>query len=164
MQPEWIGTISALAGAAVAGGLAFARDIFGVKRQDQRDAAQRLHEISERRFDARLGAYVSFGAACHRALNATDTHSDEQGDVPGAFGIEGPITYLIDPLDLVRIIGPPEAATAAAWASDRIHAYAFDPGPRAPTRGDAANAIDQFALVARQLLKLDVIEPPSSST
>ena len=45
MDPQWIGTISTLAGVVVAGGVAAVRDARAERRQVARDDSQRRHEI-----------------------------------------------------------------------------------------------------------------------
>ncbi len=118
MDPQWIGTVSTLAGVLVAGGLGLMRDVRAEKRQLARDESQRRHEIDEARFESRRDAYVGFAAACQTAINETDQYDfDHQGELPGDHGHEGPLKRVIGALDLVLIIGPKEAADAALEAS-----------------------------------------------
>lgn len=71
MDPQWIGTVSTLAGVLVAGVLGLVRDVRAEKRQLARDESQRRHEIDEARFESRRDAYVGFAAACQTAINET---------------------------------------------------------------------------------------------
>ena len=152
MDPQWVGTISTLAGVLVAGGLGLFRDARTEKRQAARDDAQRRHEIEEARYESRRDAYVGFAAACQSAINETDQYTvDHQGDVPGDNGHEGPLKRVIGALDLVLIIGPKEAADAALKASTHLHGWAF----AGSTRTQAVDSVDEFQSLARRILKLD---------
>jgi hypothetical protein len=106
VQPEWIGTISALAGATVAGGVAIVRETLAERRQAVRDENQRRHEIEEARFASRRDAYVSFAAACQKTITQTDEFENKHQVSPGDMGYDGPHRGVIDTLDLVLIIGP----------------------------------------------------------
>jgi len=153
MDPQWIGTISTLAGVLVAGGVAAVRDASAERRQVARDDSQRRHEIDEARFESRRDAYVGFAASCQTAINETDQYDfDHQGKLPGDHGHEGPIKRVIGALDLVLIIGPTEAADAALNASKHLHAWAFTAGS---TRQQAVEAVDEFQALARRILKFD---------
>jgi len=153
MDPQWIGTISTLAGVVVAGGVAAVRDARAERRQVARDDSQRRHEIDEARFESRRDAYVGFAASCQTAINDTDQYDfDHQGELPGDHGHEGPLKRVIGALDLVLIIGPTEAADAALNASKHLHAWAFTAGS---TRQQAVEAVDQFQALARRILKFD---------
>lgn len=152
VQPEWIGTISVLAGATVAGGIAIVRDTLDQKRQATRDEAQRRHEVEEARFASRKDAYVSFAAACQKTITSTDDFESEHQVSPADMGYEGPHRKVVDALDLVLIIGPKEAADAAVEASLRLHEWAFGTG----TRAEAVGAVDTFQAVSRRILKFDL--------
>ena len=153
MDPQWIGTVSTLAGVLVAGGLGLVRDVRAEKRQLARDESQRRHEIDEARFESRRDAYVGFAAACQTAINETDQYDfDHQGELPGDHGHEGPLKRVVGALDLVLIIGPKQAADAALAASTQLHAWAFTSGS---SRQQAVDAVDAFQALARRLLKLD---------
>lgn len=153
MDPQWIGTISTLAGVLVAGGLALVRDARTENRQVSRDESQRRHEIDEARFESRKDAYVGFAAACQTVINETDQYDFEhQGELPGDHGHEGPLKRLIGALDLVLIIGPNQAADAALEASKHLHAWTFTAGS---TRQQAVEAVDDFQHLARRILKYD---------
>lgn len=153
MDPEWIGTISTLAGVLAAGGLGLIRDARAEKKQVARDESQRRHEIDEARFESRKDAYVGFAAACQMAINKTDQYDfDHQGELPGDHGQEGPLQRVIAALDLVLIIGPKEAADAALEASKHLHHWAFTAGS---TRQQAVEAVDEFQALARRILKFD---------
>lgn len=153
MDPAWIGTVSALAGAGLAGLISIGRDFLGVRQQKERDAAQRLHEIEERRFDARRDAYVSFAAQCHQTITSTDEFQMEhQGTLPGENGYEGTHHRVLEALDLVRIIGPQEAIDAAVEATAKLDEWAYS---LSTTRDDAEAAVGRFTAVSRRLLKLE---------
>ncbi len=153
MDPQWIGTISTLAGVLVAGGLGLLRDSRTEKRQVARDESQRRHEIEEARFESRRDAYVGFAAACQAAINETDQYDfDHQGELPGEHGHEGPLKRVIGALDLVLIIGPEEAANAGLEASKHLHCWAFTSGStRPPRRSMRSTSLN----LTRRILKLD---------
>lgn len=152
MQTEWIGTISALAGAAVAGGVAILRDVLGEKRQTRRDEAQRRHEVEEARFASRKDAYITFAAACQRTINNTDDYIDQHEASPGDHGREGPHRNVVEALELVMVIGPKEVADAAIHATNRLDDWAFSNGKRT----DVIAAVDGFQAVSRRILKFDL--------
>lgn len=151
MQAEWIGTISALAGGGVAGAIAIVRDTLAERRQAVRDEIQRRHEIEEARFDSRRDAYVSFAAACQKAITNTDDYEAQHGLSPGEMGYDGPLRGVVDALDLVLIIGPEEVSLGATQASRRLHEWAFGSGSRTA----ATEAVDEFQNLSRRILKFD---------
>jgi hypothetical protein len=144
--------ISALAGAAVAGGIAIVRDTWSEKRQVTRDEAQRRHQIEESRFASRKDAYVSFAAACQKTITSTDDFISKNDGRPGDRGYEGPHHQVVETLDLVLIIGPKEVPDAAVEASEALHGWAFWSGKRA----DALEAVDRFQAISRRILKFDL--------
>lgn len=153
MDPQWIGTISTLSGVAAAGAVAALRDARAERRQIAREDARRRHEIDEARFESRRDAYVGFAAACQTSINETDQYDyDHQGELPGDHGHEGPLKRIITALDLVLIIGPAEAESAALKASKHLHAWAFESG----SRQDAVDAVNEFQRLARRILKFDL--------
>lgn len=155
MDKEWIGTISAIGGAVAGGGISFARDLVGAKRERTRANEQRAHEISERRFDVRRDAYVAFGTACHETITSIgDFELKHHGALPVDHGHDGDGAYpgLAKALDLVTIIGPDEAVQAANEASKKIREWAFSSHT---TFDDAWEALDKFIRVTRRLLKFD---------
>jgi hypothetical protein len=154
MDAVLLGTVSTLAGVIVAGGIAIVRDALGEKRQARRDAERRAHEISEARFDVRRDAYVTFGAACHRAINAGIEFAEQHGVMPGDQGYEPPIKYLVDAQNLILIIGPQEAVEAAQKATAAIDGWTFAYKKR--SYEDVEAAVEEFAKVTRRLLKFDV--------
>lgn len=153
MDAAWISVTSALAGVAVGGALSLAGDTLASKRQDRRDAAQREHDRSERRYDARREAYLAFGTACHRALGAAVEYEYERGGVPGDHGHEGPDHAVLEALDLVRMIGPEEVERLAQAASDAVHTWVYAQGRL--TYGQANTAVEEYAAEARRVLRLD---------
>ncbi|WP_328333049.1 hypothetical protein OHA70_15560 [Kribbella sp. NBC_00382] len=152
MQSAWVGTISALAGIALAGGIAMVRDRMSEKRQAARDEVRRRHEVEEARFASRKDAYVSFAAACQKTINSTDEYEDEHQVRPGDMGYEGPHRSVIEAMNLVLIIGPKDVSDAAVEAAVRLHEWAFVSG----TRAEAVAAVDQFQAVSRRILKFDL--------
>lgn len=153
MDPQWIGTVSTLAGVLVAGVIGLLRDARAEARQVAREESQRRHDIDEARFESRKDAYVGFAAACQTVINETDQYDyDHQGELPGDHGHEGPLKRLIGALDLVLIIGPEPAADAALEASKHLHAWVFAAGS---TRQQAVEAVNKFQSLARRILKYD---------
>lgn len=151
MEPEWIGTISALAGATVAGGIAIVKDRLAERRQVRRDQEQRVHEIEESRFVSRREAYISFAAACRRTITQTDEFIDRTDVSPGDMGYEGPHRSVVDSLDIVLIIGPEAIVSAATEASAQLDNWAFGYGSRTA----AVDAVDEFQSLSRRILKYD---------
>lgn len=151
MQPEWIGTISALAGAGVAGVIALVRDRLAERQQKVRDENQRRHEIEEARFASRKDAYVSFAAACQSMIKRTDDFENQYGVSPGEMGQEGPYRGVTDTLNLIFITGPEEAIVAATEASLCLDEWAFGNGSRTV----AMDAVDNVHAVSRRTLKFD---------
>jgi hypothetical protein len=123
------------------------------RRQAVRDENQRRHEIEEARFASRRDAYVSFAAACQKTITRTDDFENEHAVLPGDMGYNGPHRGVIDALELVLIIGPKEAISAATEASLRLHEWAFGNGSRTA----AVDAVDEFQAVSRPILKFDSV-------
>lgn len=151
----WIGTLSTLAGAILAALLAWVRDRALARDQHAREAAQRRHEVSERRYEDRRDAYVVFASECMKVVSSTDGFEEREGVLPGDMGHSGPHQRLVEALAMVQIIGPDEITVAAVKASELLNSWAFD-GPA--TRSEAVDAVDAYVRATRVILQLD---PPS---
>ncbi len=157
MDSAWIGTISALLGAALAGGISLIRDRRADERQVARDAAQREHDIAERRFDVRRDAYFAFALASRKAIDRVLEYERVRHCLPGDADEEGPVRDMSGVSDLVRVIGPSSLALAAANASLKIDEWAFCYGDS--SYDHAEEALSEFERQARAVLRLD---PPAA--